>query len=61
MDLLPPWRGGAGGSRTHVQAYFRKTFSERSRLIKLSLAHRQAGKLKARYPVDTHVLPGDHT
>ena len=26
--------GGDGGSRTHVQEYFRKTFSERSRLIR---------------------------
>ena len=25
--------GGDGGSRTHVQEYFRKTFSERSRLL----------------------------
>ena len=52
--------GGDGGSRTHVQECFRKTFSERSRLFFYSLAPRQAASLGFRYPVDTLTLPGDH-
>ena len=39
--------GGDGGSRTHVQEHFRKTFSERSRLLFDSLTLRQRGKLGA--------------
>ena len=48
--------GGDGGSRTHVQEYFRKTFSERSRLLlfRLPVALRQTrGSLSRRYSYAT--------
>ena len=52
--------GGDGGSRTHVQEHFRKTFSERSRLLLFRSPFASAANSGFRYPVDTLTLPGDH-
>ena len=52
--------GGDGGSRTHVQEHFRKTFSERSRLLLIRSPFANTANSGLRYPVDTLTLPGDH-
>ena len=52
--------GGSGGSRTHVQEYFRKTFSERSRSLLFRSPLADAADVGFRYPVGTPALPGTH-
>ena len=57
--ISSPNYGGDGGSRTHVQEYFRKTFSERSRVFDFTwwASH---GRLTSCYPVDTLTMPVGH-
>ena len=43
--------GGDGGSRTHVQKYFRRTFSERSQCFVIRSIRRDADTLRNCYPV----------
>ena len=43
--------GGDGGSRTHVQKYFRRTFSERSQCFVIRRIRRNADTLRNCYPV----------
>ena len=43
--------GGDGGSRTHVQKYFRRTFSERSQCFVIRRIRRDADTLRNCYPV----------
>ena len=42
---------GDGGSRTHVQKYFRRTFSERSQCFVIRRIRRDADTLRNCYPV----------
>ena len=49
--------GGDGGNRTHVQEYFRKNFSERSRVFDFA-CKASHGRLDADYPVSSSYVNG---
>ena len=49
--------GGVGGNRTHVQEYFRKNFSERSRVFDFA-CKASHGRLDADYPVRSSYVNG---
>lgn len=51
LQALFLWYGGDGGSRTHVQKYFRRTFSERSQCFVIRRIRRDADTLRNCYPV----------